>query len=89
MLDIETKGFKTLVQTLFKLCVYMLLHDPVLTLNIVKYESRMITYYYYNKLDFINIEGFPNEKSSCAVVLFPPILRKNFYIPSLYSLTLP
>ena len=88
--DIETKQFKTLIQTLFKLCVYMLLHEPVLTLNIQDYESRSLVYHYYHKNEFINIEGFGNEKSSCAVILSPPVLRKNFYYqgikPAVYIL---
>jgi len=81
--DLETNSFRNLIQTLFKLCVYMLLHDPVLSLNIQGYENRTITYHYFNKNEFVNIEGFANDKSSCAVIITPPILRKNFYYQGL------
>jgi len=88
--DMDTRHFKAFAEVCYKLCIFMLLHDPVLTLNIPSYETRNITYYYFNKNDYINIEGFGTEKSACAVILFPPILRKNFYYqgikPAVYIL---
>jgi len=88
--DMKTRHFNSFVEVSFKLCIFMLLHDPVLTLNIAEYEKRNITYYYFNKNDYINIEGFGTDKSACAVILFPPILRNNFYYqgikPAVYIL---
>jgi len=76
--DTSSKYYKTLIQQLFKISIYMLLHDPILTLNIENYENRKLTYMYYNKNDLMNIEGFGNENTPCVVILHPPILKKNY-----------
>jgi hypothetical protein len=76
--DMNKKSFKNLTQSLFKMCIYMILHDPVLTFNISSIKERQITYLYYNKNDLMNIEGFGTEQTPCAVIVPPPILRKNF-----------
>jgi hypothetical protein len=77
--DIESKSFKNLSQILFKLCIYMLLHEPQLTLGIQPYEKREFSYNYYNKTDFLNIEGFGNDQSACITILGPPMIRN--YLP--------
>ena len=56
----------------------MLLHEPLLTFNIEKYEKRKIKYYYYDKKEFQCIEGFGNEKTPCLIILPPPLLRNSF-----------
>jgi hypothetical protein len=76
--EIEKKPMRILLQSLFKLCIYMLLHDPILSLNIPPFNKRKIEYYFFNKNEFINIEGFGNEQTPCAVILPFPILRKSF-----------
>lgn len=76
--DIESKSFKTLCQMSFKLCIYMLLHEPQLSLSIQAYEKREFTYSYYSKTDHLNIEGFGNDHSSCITILSPPMLRNYF-----------
>jgi hypothetical protein len=73
--DIESKSFKSLAQIVFKLCIYMLLHEPQLTLSIQPYEKREFSYNFYNKTEYLNIEGFGNEHSSCITILGPPMIR--------------
>jgi hypothetical protein len=77
--DIETKAFKNFCQIVYKLCLYMILHEPKLTLSVQNYEKREFSYHYYNKSDFLNIEGFGNEQSSCIIILDPPMIRN--YLP--------
>lgn len=77
--DIESKSFKNLSQIVFKLCIYMLLHEPQLTLNIQPYEKREFSYNFYNKTEHLNIEGFGNDQSSCITILGPPMIRN--YLP--------
>ena len=76
--DIESKSFRNLSQIVFKLCIYMLLHEPQLSLNIQPYEKREFSYNFFNKNEYLNIEGFGNEQSACIIILFPPMLR-NFF----------
>jgi hypothetical protein len=56
----------------------MLVHDPQLSINIQPYEKRNLYYYFYNKSDYLNIEGFGKEKSPCLLILPSPLLRSNF-----------
>ncbi len=76
--DINSKGFELFVQNSFKLCIYMLLHDPQLMFNIPTYDKRRLIYNYYNKTDFLNIDGFGKEQTPCLIILPPPLLRSNF-----------
>lgn len=76
--DIESKFYRNFCQSVFKLSIYMLLHDPILTLNIDPYEEREMKYLYYAKKEHMNIEGFGTESLPCIVILFPPTVRKSF-----------
>jgi hypothetical protein len=76
--DINSKGFSLFIQNSFKLCIYMLLHDPQLLFNISEYEKRKLVYNFYNKNDFLNIDGFGKEQTPCLMILPPPLLRSNF-----------
>ena len=75
---INDRQFDILLDGLFGLCLHMLLHEPLLTFNIVQYEKRIINYYYYDKKEFQSIEGFGNEKTPCLIILPPPVLRNSF-----------
>ena len=77
--DMESKSFKIVVNTIFKLCIYMILHDPILVPKIKQYNERELEYFYYNKNDFINIEGFGKELNPCILILHPPVFNKNRY----------
>ena len=76
--SINDKQFNILLKSLFDLCLHMLLHDPLLTFNILPYEKRTINYYYYNKKEFQSIEGFGKEKTPCLIILPPPLLKNSF-----------
>ena len=75
---IKGKNFEGIIKSFFTICLYMLLHEPILTLNIEKYTQRKLTYYFYSKKDFINIEGFGNERTPCVVILQPPLLKNKY-----------
>lgn len=77
--DIKTKPFKELISLMFKLSIYMILHDPVLVPKITDYKERELDYYFYSKNDFINIEGYGKEQAPCIVILNPPVFQKNKY----------
>ena len=74
--------FESLIKNFFNICIYMLLHDPSLTFNLTKYKQRKLEYFFYNKNDFINVDGFVNEqdKNTSCIILVPPPLIKNKYI---------
>ena len=75
---IRGKNFDGVMKSFFSICLYMLLHDPVLNFDIEKYPKRKLIYYFYNKKDFINVEGFGNEKTPCVIILSPPSFKKKF-----------
>ena len=75
---ITSGHFDKLIKNFYKICIYMILHDPILSFNIEKYSERTPLYQYYNKNNFINVEGFGNEKSPCILLLSPPLLKEKF-----------
>ena len=76
--DIQGKSFKLMVQTAFKLTMYMLLHDPILSLSIEPFETREIKYFFYEKGEYINIDGFEKNQTPCIAILDPPQLRNKY-----------
>ena len=93
IIDNKIKGnyFDGIMKSFFGICLYMLLHEPILNFDIEKYSQRKLLYYFYNKKDFINVEGFGNEKSPCVVILPPPLLKKKYQFnglkPAVYVLS--
>jgi hypothetical protein len=75
--DIDSVGFKNFVSYTFNLCIYMILHDPTLVFNILSYDKRILTYNYYTKSEFQNIDGFAKERTPCVVILPTPMIRSN------------
>ena len=75
---IKGKNFEGIMKSFFTICLYMLLHEPILNFNIEKFSKRKLIYYFYNKINFINVEGFGDEKTPCVIILQPPLL-KNIY----------
>ena len=89
LLMLETKinegHFDNLIKSFYKICLYMLLHDPTLSFNIDKYHERKYNFQYYNKNNFINVEGFGNELSPCILLLSPPLLKNKYPFNGLRS----
>ena len=89
--DINSKYYDILIQSLFKLSIYMLLHDPLINLNVEDYETRKIEYHYFNKNSFLSVEGFGKDRTPCAVILNPPIFKNKFIFqgikPAIYCLS--
>jgi len=77
----------------------MHLHEPKLIFNLPscfkenKNIKRKLIFHYYKKDEFINIEGFPKEKSCCVLILPSPLLRSNYSYqgikPAVYIVTEP
>lgn len=76
--EIAKPQFDKMIMSVFKVCLYMLLHEPILTLDIRDYHERKLDYLFFNKKEFINIEGFGSEKTPCVIILPPPMLRKKY-----------
>jgi hypothetical protein len=74
-LDLDSDNLKLFIQKSLKLCFYMHLHNPKLDININPFEKRELQYNYYNKFNYVSIEGFENENSPCLVILPPPMLN--------------
>jgi hypothetical protein len=74
--DILSKGFRMFVRNMFKLCIYMQLHDPQLSFSID--IERKPSYYYYNKNDHIVIDGFSKDITPCIVIMPTPMIRNNY-----------
>ena len=87
---IKGKNFEGIMKSFFTICLYMLLHEPILTFNNENYSQRRLIYYFYNKKNFINIEGFGDEKTPCVIILQPPLLKSiyafNGIRPAVYIL---
>ena len=70
--------FDNLLKSFYKICIYMLLHDPILTFDLIKHKNRKQIYCYYNKKQHINLEGFGGDNSPCIILLQPPLLKNKF-----------
>lgn len=75
---INNNYFQNIYKSFYNICIYMLLHDPVLSFNIVKYSDRKLEYFFYNEKEFINVEGFGNDTTPCIIVLPPPLLKNKY-----------
>ena len=75
---INNGHFDNLIKSFYKVCIYMLLHNPILTFRIDKYSERKCIFQYFDKNSFINVEGFGNELSPCILLLPPPLLKEKF-----------
>jgi hypothetical protein len=90
VLELNKIPFKNLTENLFKLCAYMLLHDPILTFDIPPHKERKLNYMFYNKNNLLNIEGFGNDETPCVVIVPPPLINsKHVYLgikPAVYCI---
>ena len=77
--DLNSTQINKFIKEIYSLCVYMHLHDPPLIMK----TSTDLIYNYFNKNEFINIEGFPKENSVCLTILNPPMLREGKYFKGL------
>ena len=56
----------------------MVLHNPILNLNVEPFEKRVIKYIFHEKGKYINIEGFENDKIPCIDILASPLLKNKY-----------
>ena len=83
---INHNNFSNIIKCFYKICIYMLLHDPILTFDLDNYTNRKLKYFYFNNNDFINVDGFINENSPCIMLLSAPLLKNKF---NFYNLKAP
>ena len=75
---ITENNFNNLIKSFYKICIYMILHEPKLNFDLQKYSQRKMKYYYFNENDFINVEGFIKENNPCIILLSAPLLKNKF-----------
>lgn len=72
--DVNDETSMTLfIKDMFIASIFVHLHDPPLIMKV----STELVYCFYNKNDFVNIEGFPRHDSVCLIILNPPMLKDN------------
>ena len=88
---IKGNNFEEIIKSFYTICLYMILHDPILSFDIDKYPQRKLIYCFYNKKEHINLEGFGNDRTPCIIILQPPAIKKIFAFnglrPAVYILT--
>ena len=82
---IKGNNFDIVIKSFYKICIYMLLHEPILNFDLQKYSQRKLHYYYFNKNDFINVDGFITDNSPCIILLSAPLLKNKFNFHNLRS----
>ena len=75
---ITENNFSNLIKSFYKICIYMILHEPKLTFDLQKYSQRKMKYFYFNENDFINVDGFIKENNPCIILLSAPLLKNKF-----------
>ena len=75
--DLNKNSYKYTVEQMYYLSIYMILHDPALTLNIEEYSKRQFNYHFFNKEKFISLEGYTNN-DPCLVILNPPFINSKY-----------
>ena len=88
---IKGNNFEEIIKSFYTICLYMILHDPILSFDIDRYPQRKLIYCFYNKKEHINLEGFGNDRTPCIIILQPPAIKKIFAFnglrPAVYILT--
>ena len=72
-LDISSKNMLPFIKELFYLCLFMNINIPQLTIK----TNLDINYKYFNKNNYINIEGFANDGDICLIIINPPMIKPN------------
>ena len=75
---INQNNFNNLIKSFYKICIYMILHEPPLNFDLEQYSKRKLKYFYFNNYDFINVDGFIKEKDPCIMLLSAPLIRNKF-----------
>ena len=73
MNDLSSKNINSFIKELYHLCLYMNINIPTLTIK----TSVEANYRYFNKNEYINIEGFANDGDICIIIVNPPSVRPN------------
>ena len=76
--DLDSKNIIQFIKELFTLSLYMIIHDPQLTIS----TTLELRYCYFSKKEAV-LDGFGKEDAVCLIILTPPLLRLNTYFKKL------
>ena len=76
--DLDSKNIIQFLKELFTLSLYMIIHDPQLTIS----TTLELRYCYFSKKEAV-LDGFGKEDAVCLIILTPPLLRLNTYFKKL------
>ena len=74
IIDLSSNNIISFIKELYYLCLYMNINIPVLTIK----TNLEPNYRYFNKNEYINLEGFANDKDICLIIINPPMIKPNF-----------
>ena len=72
--DLDSKNIIPFIKELFTLSLYMIIHDPQLTIS----TSLDLRYCYFSKKQII-LDGFGKEDSVCLIILTPPLIKYSYF----------
>ena len=72
--DLDSKNIIPFIKELFTLSLYMIIHDPQLTIS----TSLDLRYCYFSKKEII-LDGFGKEDSICLIILTPPLIKYSYF----------
>ena len=73
IIDLSSNNIHSFIKELYYLCLYMNINIPTLTIK----TSLEPSYRYFNKNEYINLEGFANDGDICLIIINPPMVRPN------------
>ena len=79
--DLNSNNIKPFIKELFILSLYMLIHEPQLTIS----TSLDLRYCYFSKREIV-LDGFGKENSVCLIILTPPLLKLNIFFQKLFPI---
>ena len=72
----DNENLIKIIKEFYFLCLYMQINEPQLTLKV----STDLNYKYFDKNEYINLEGFPNgNESICLMIIDAPMIKINSY----------
>ena len=79
--DLDSKNIIPFIKELFTLSLYMIIHDPQLTI----FTTLDLRYCYFSKKEIV-LDGFGKEDAVCLIILTPPLLKLNTYFKKLFPI---
>ena len=88
--DMDAQYFNKMLKEIVKSCIFMLIHDPVLTFKVEKYEERKLEYIFMTQKEHLFVGGQFKDGAACLVIFPTPLLKQDFpfngILPGVYVL---